>query len=303
MKLIETDNYFASEIKKPAIKCSKYNHPNIIHLGDVRNIHYTNLGIEVDKNHSSMRVLGYNIDLLIGGSPCKGISGMNQLQQGLEHPESVLFWEYVRILEEIRLVNPDVEFILENTHGKKEATDTITKVLGVEPLNINSRLVSAQNRPRYYWTNIKGVEQPDDLGITINDILETDFDEKYIVPENRIRWLESESGRKSVSRSYCKINPYPKAGCLTANGHSKWNENYIKLPDGRYRFFTQNELEALQTLPKGYTDSLTYNEASDCIGDGWTIKVISHILKQSKHSSFNKIQGKQVKNQLELWDY
>jgi DNA (cytosine-5)-methyltransferase 3A len=210
------------------------------------------------------------IDLLIGGSPCKGILRLNKNQEGLEHSESRLFWEYVRLLNELK----PKYFLLENTHGNKEATNIITETLGVKPISINSKLVSAQNRPRYYWTNILGVEQPKDKVITTKDVLDYDG---QIADDCRVKWFTNESGIKSIAKGYTRVNPFPKSGCLTANGHRKWNENYL-LKDGVYRYLSQTELEKLQTLPIGYTNCLNYDEAYDCIGDGWTVDIIAHIL-------------------------
>jgi len=253
---IPYDDYYASEIKPHAIKCTLDNYPNTIQLGDVTKIDVSNLP---------------NIDLLIGGSPCKGISRLNQNQEGLEHSESRLFWEYIRLLDEVK----PKYYLLENTHGNKEATNTITETLGIKPISINSKLVSAQNRPRYYWTNIPDIKQPLDKGITTNDI----FDYSGVLADEcRVKWLNSESGKKSVENGYTKVNPYPKSGCLTALGHKKWNENYL-YRDGVYRYLSQTEIEKLQTLPIGYTKILSYDEAYDCIGDGWTVDVIAHILK------------------------
>lgn len=256
---IKYDKYFASEIKSHAIKCTQNNYPNTMQLGSILNVK----GSDLPK-----------IDLLIGGSPCKGISRLNKKQEGLEHAESKLFWEYIRLLEEVK----PKYFLLENTHGNKIATDTITKELGVKPISINSKLVSAQNRPRYYWTNIPGVTQPNDKGITTKDVFEFNG---QIADKCRIDWLTNESGKKSIEKGYTRVNPYPKSGCLTANGHRKWNENYL-LKDGIYRYLSQNELENLQTLPIGYTNCLNYDEAYDVIGDGWTVDIISHILSYIK---------------------
>jgi len=253
--------YFASEIKPHAIRCTQHNFPNTIQIGDVTKVK----GEDLPK-----------IDLLIGGSPCKGISRLNKNQEGLEHSESKLFWEYVRLLEEVK----PKYFLLENTHGNKEATEIITETLGVKPISINSKLVSAQNRPRYYWTNIPGVEQPQDKGITTKDVF--DYSGK-LADECRVKWLTSESGIKSVSKGYTRVNSYPKSGCLTANGHKKWNENYL-LKDGVYRYLSQTEIEKLQTLPIGYTKILSYDEAYDCIGDGWTVDIIAHILSFAEWS-------------------
>jgi DNA (cytosine-5)-methyltransferase 3A len=253
---IPYDNYYASEIKPHAIKCTLDNYPNTIQLGNILNLK----GSDLPK-----------IDLLIGGSPCKGISRLNKNQEGLEHSESRLFWEYIRLLDEVK----PKYYLLENTHGNKEATNTITETLGVKPISINSKLVSAQNRPRYYWTNITDIKQPLDKGITTNDI----FDYSGVLADEcRVRWLNSGSGKKSVENGYTKVNPYPKSGCLTALGHKKWNENYL-YRDGVYRYLSQTEIEKLQTLPVGYTKILSYDEAYDCIGDGWTVDVIAHILK------------------------
>jgi DNA (cytosine-5)-methyltransferase 3A len=253
---IPYDNYYASEIKPHAIKCTLDNYPNTIQLGDILNLK----GSDLPK-----------IDLFIGGSPCKGISRLNKNQEGLEHSESRLFWEYIRLLDEVK----PKYYLLENTHGNKEATNTITETLGIKPISINSKLVSAQNRPRYYWTNIPDIKQPLDKGITTNDI----FDYSGVLADEcRVKWLNSESGKKSVKNGYTKVNPYPKSGCLTALGHKKWNENYL-YRDGVYRYLSQNEIEKLQTLPVGYTKILSYDEAYDCIGDGWTVDVIAHILK------------------------
>lgn len=251
--------YLASEIKPSAIKCTQANFPSTIQLGSVLSVNTAELP---------------PIDLLIGGSPCKGISRLNKNQEGLDHPESRLFWEYADALDKLK----PKYFLLENTHGYKEATDTITDVLGVKPISINSSLVSAQNRPRYYWTNIPNVTKPADRGITTDMVF--DYLGEVSCPK-RVRWLESESGVKSVQNGYTRVNPYPKSGCLTANGHKKWNENYL-LRDGVYRHLSQRELEKLQTLPDGYTSMLTYDEAYDCIGDGWTVDVIAHILSFAK---------------------
>lgn len=256
---ISYDKYFASEIKPHAIKCTLDNYPNTIQLGDILNLK----GGDLPK-----------IDLLIGGSPCKGISGLNRNQEGLEHSESKLFWEYIRLLDETK----PKYYLLENTHGNKEATNTITEILGVKPISINSKLVSAQNRPRYYWTNIPDIKQPLDKGITTNDIFDYSGD---VADECRVKWLNSERGKKSINRAFTRVNPYPKSSCLTSTGHKKWNENYL-YKDGVYRYLSQTELEKLQTLPIGYTKILSYDEAYDCIGDGWTVDVIAHILKNIK---------------------
>jgi DNA-cytosine methyltransferase len=153
---IQVDNYFASEIDKYAIQVAKNNYPNMKHLGDVTTVN----GSELPK-----------IDLLIGGSPCQGFSFAGK-QLNFDDPRSKLFFEFVRLLKEC---NPKY-FLLENVKMKKEYQDIITEHLGVEPIEINSNLVSAQNRKRLYWTNIPGVTLPNDKNIFLKDIVHENAD-------------------------------------------------------------------------------------------------------------------------------
>lgn len=143
---IKVDTYYASEIDENAIKISEKNWPDIIRLGDVTKLDVDTLP---------------RIDLIIGGSPCQGFS-RNGNCLNFEDPRSKLFFCFAEVLEKIRAKNPDVKFLLENVIMKKEWRDVISNTLGVQPVEINSGLVSAQNRPRQYWTNIEGVESPKD---------------------------------------------------------------------------------------------------------------------------------------------
>lgn len=149
---IAVDNYYASEIDKYAIQVTQGNYPSTIQLGDVKQVRGVNLP---------------EIDLLIGGSPCQGFSFAG-LQLNFEDPRSKLFFEYVRILEEVK----PKYFLMENVKMKKEYQDVISDRLGAEPMEINSALVSAQNRRRLYWTNIPGITQLEDKRIMLKDILE-----------------------------------------------------------------------------------------------------------------------------------
>jgi len=176
---IKVNKYYASEIDKYAIKVSSTNYPDNVNLGSV-----------VDINVSSLD----KIDLLIGGSPCQSFSfagkqnGMSTkckqeittLDQylllkmlGFEFEgQSYLFWEYIRVLTDIRKTNPDALFMLENVKMSKKWQDILSKTIGCEPILINSALVSAQNRKRLYWTNIPDIGQPEDKGILLKDIIE-----------------------------------------------------------------------------------------------------------------------------------
>lgn len=178
----EVNNYYACEIDKYAIKVAMKNFPNTVQLGDVTKIK----GTDFDK-----------IDLFIGGSPCQGFSFAGK-QLNFEDPRSKLFFEYVRVLKELRVKNPNVLFLLENVKMKKEFQDIITQHLGVEPIEINSSLVSAQNRKRLYWTNIPEVTQPQDKGITWGDVRERGVNaQSYYYTEKAMQWLGRVSQKKN----------------------------------------------------------------------------------------------------------
>ena len=149
---IAVDNYYASEIDKYAIQITQKNYPGTVQLGNVTSWRDWNLP---------------DNDLIIGGSPCQGFSFAGK-QLNFEDPRSKLFFEFVDVLKK---VNPKY-FLLENVKMKREYQDIISEYLGVEPVEINSSLVSAQNRVRLYWTNIPNVTQPEDKGINLTDILE-----------------------------------------------------------------------------------------------------------------------------------
>ena len=155
---IEVDKYYASEIDKYAIQVSQANYPDIIQIGDVCDVKAEDLE---------------PIDLILAGSPCQGFSFAGA-QLAFDDPRSALFFEFVRLLKEC---NPKY-FLLENVKMKKEYLDIISDQVGVEPILINSALLSAQNRQRYYWTNIPNVKQPEDRGIVLRNILETEADER-----------------------------------------------------------------------------------------------------------------------------
>ena len=161
--------YYASEIDKYAIEIANKNHPETIQLGDVRQINYNS---DMDYLYSETagaiksHYIKSGIDLLIGGSPCQGFSFAGK-QLNFEDPRSALFFEFVRILKEVK----PKYFLLENVKMKQEFQDIISEQLGVKPIEINSNLVSAQNRRRLYWTNIPNIEQPEDREIFLKDII------------------------------------------------------------------------------------------------------------------------------------
>jgi len=276
---IKVDTYYASEIKKSAIKVALENYPDIIHVGDVIKVKYNN-GILFTENGEFD--VG-KIDLLIGGSPCQNFSISRacggKIIDGLEGDKSVLFYEYLRILKEI---NPTY-FLLENVKMKKESEKELNQYLGVDGIHINSSLISFQSRKRIYWTNIPNVTIPDDKGINFQDFKDTDPEYcrqfKTNKTPSRIRWWNNGSGRKFEPPLKCdNITDKEKVNCLTRKQDRCPNSGLIEFEDF-CRFLTRREMELAQTVPIGYTDCVSINQAQDLLGDGWTVDVITHILK------------------------
>lgn len=293
---IPVRNYYASEIDLNCIRITQKNYPKTIHLGDVRSVDL----LKFTQRPSNE----YVIDLLIGGSPCQDLS-IAGTRQGLDGSRSCLFWEYVRAL---KIVKPKY-FLFENVASmKKEDREIITNALGVEPIIINSALVSAQTRKRFYWTNIPNVKQPEDKQIYLKDILESG-----VAPQNKSYCLTETYHKASFSdfvkkhtrtmiampirlghlegRSNAQANRVysieGKSVCLNANGGgggAKTGLYKIELPDGEYiiRKLTPIECERLQTLPDNYTEGIPNSSRYKAIGNGWTVEVIAHILKGIK---------------------
>lgn len=259
---IKVKNYYASEIDEYAMQVSKNNHPNIIHLGDVNA--WRNWNIDWSQ-----------IDLLIGGSPCQGFSFAGKLLN-FNDERSKLFFVYVDILNHIKSVNPNVKFLLENVKMKADYQNVISGYLGVEPMRINSALVSAARRDRLYWVNFD-VDMPEDRGITFDDINGNTTDwlsSTYI--DKVSKWKAQQDPLKNVTY----IGTKAKLPCLTARGYNQSHSGMILISDGtRYRYLTNNEAELAMTLPIDYTKGISDRERARCLGNGWTAEVIVHILK------------------------
>jgi len=197
--------YYASEIEKKSILIAQKNYPDTIQVGDVIQLQH------IDWEDTW-------IDLLVAGSPCQGFSiAGNQLN--FDHPQSKLFFEFVRILEEIKAKNPNVKFLLENVKMKKEYQDVISKILGVQPIEVNSALVSAQNRVRLYWTNIEGFVMPKDKDIVLLDILQHNVEDKYYHSEAAINYMNRvvNGGRNHWDFAHHSDTNKAKSACITAN--------------------------------------------------------------------------------------
>jgi len=274
---IKYENYFASEIDKHAIEITMKNYPNTKQIGDVTKIKLSNLP---------------KIDLLIGGSPCQDLSNAKTNGNGLNGERSGLFWEYIKVLKECK---PSY-FLLENVVMKKEWADVISKELGCQPIEINSNLVSAQNRRRLYWSNIPNISQPKDKGILLKHII---YDDNYKVftdvritntkkiTKNYIKW--DLSGKKYWSqqdRAYFK----DKKMCTLpkANPANKLNI-LLDYDKDIYRRMHPIEAERCQNVPDNYTSGVSDNKRLEMIGNGWTVDVIKHIFKGIENIDVKKI--------------
>ncbi len=308
---VKVDNYYASEIDNYAIQIAKKNFPNTIHLGDV---------IQIPSSVFGANGFNTKIDLVMGGSPCQGFSRAGK-NLNFDDPRSKLFFEFVRLVEELK----PKYFLLENVKMTKEHRDTISKFLGVEPIYIDSALVSAQTRKRYYWTNIPYIFGPINQHITLRDIIQTEgelknseVDERMVTKlgkaycltaryDGAVWWNSIERSQRTMIRIEDKVVfpeatkkgyaeagvgegldlSYPnsitrrgralkdKAHCLTTISPSQGiiNEKY------NWRKLTPIECERLQTVPDNYTEGVSNAQRYKMLGNGWTVKVIEHILK------------------------
>lgn len=235
---VNVDNYYASEIDSFAIRVANKNYPDTIQLGDISK--WRDWDIDFSK-----------IDLVIGGSPCQGFSFAGK-QLNFQDERSKLFFEYVDILNCVKSLNPNVKFLLENVRMKQEYQDVISKFLNVEPIQINSSLVSAQNRVRYYWTNIEGIQQPIDNGLVLSDILEQSVEEKFYLSYEAVDYMSRL--RNGKQRWEYHKNPLNgKSVCLTAN-------MYKGVPYGVIRFNKPNQIAVLDmkgndSIRRVYDDS------------------------------------------------
>lgn len=318
---IPVERYVAYEIDKYAIQVSKKNYPQIEQCGDVTTADFTQY---------------QGFDLLIGGSPCTYWSiAKNNRETTPDGTGGQLFMQYVRALKE----SGCKYFLYENNYSiHKNIKAYISEQLGVEPIMINSALLSAQHRKRCYWTNIPGITQPLDKGIIVQDILQSGLswqDKSYcitacyhpvfydtlqkhhntMIAEPVILQKPHGFNKGGIKRGKCptltangswqhnnyvvepiRIGHYGKGGqgqriysvhgksvTLSANGGgqgAKTGLYKIDLPDGDYiiRKLTPLEAERLQTLPDNYTEGVSNTQRYKCIGNGWTVDVIAHIL-------------------------
>lgn len=290
---VPVTRYYASEIDNYAMQITSKNFPNTIQLGNVQ-------GVEI-------KHLALVPDLIVAGSPCQDISFAGK-GKGLDGERSGLFFEAIRIIKEARAINPNVKVLIENVKMKQEYMDTMSDALSealgerVTPQLLNSRLVSAQNRQRLYWYNWETIEEPEDRGIMLKDILEDGYvdrdkshclDANYFKGGNLKSYFEKHRRQLVFSKEgLCHIGDADlnghgylkrvyhqegKAPTLTTNGGGN-REPKVYTGDMKFRKLTPLECTRLQTFPDGYTEGVSNTQAYKMLGNSFTVEMIKCIL-------------------------
>jgi site-specific DNA-cytosine methylase len=272
-------NYYASEIDTHCVEVHQHNYPDTTQLGDVEKVD----GRKLPK-----------IDLLIGGSPCQSLSGLVNLTDKTKGfaGKSKLFFEYIRILQEVK----PKYFLLENVASMKDRDrDIMSELIGVKPIMIDSRLVTGQARKRYYWTNIPGVTQPEDLGIKLQEVLESGYTEKeksYCLTATYFNACPQNYFIKS-ERQHKFLRPVQKIGHtfhigddtkieIIASKGADLNRPALHEIKHHTSMLSPVECERLQGIPDGYTEIAKKKERYKMIGNSFTVPVIKHILSFMK---------------------
>ena len=259
---INVTSYHASELDKYAIKVTQANWPETVQLGDVTKWR------EWDIDWAG-------IDLLIGGSPCQGFSFAGK-QLAFDDPRSKLFFVYVDILNHIKSLNPDVKFMLENVKMKKEYLDVISRLLGVDPVFINSLDKSPCARPRYYWANWAISPAKNENGNFYIDALKDDL---IVMGQGWNRWWVKNE-ELQIKKSYSKIVGLGEKGItMTTRQYASWNGNFVKI-DGAICKPGKKSLASLVGAPINYFDCVSQRQAEIMTGNGWTVDVIVSNFKQ-----------------------
>lgn len=267
---ITVDKYYAAEIDKHATAISMKNYPGIIRLGNVLNWREWNIDWS-------------SIDLVLAGFPCQAWSVAGK-QLGDKDDRGMLFWTMLDIIKHAKQCNPLVKFLIENVKMKKEFEEYITyhtrQALGeVHKTLINSLLLSAQCRPRYYWASFE-TERPANTGLYIKDILQPDSKViDCIMSDGWHAWWDKNKDHQLKKKYSALLGLRDKSICMTARQYASWNGNFIKMPSGLIRKLTPVECERLQTLPDNYTAGVSKTQRYKAIGNGWTVDVIAHILE------------------------
>lgn len=272
---------YCSEIDTPAIDITSSNFPNTIHIGDISKVHYSN-GVLTSEN--GVYDIG-TVDLYVGGSPCQSLSGLGD-GSGLSG-KSGLFFEWLRLRDEVLAYNPSAYWMLENVVPKKKSwIAEITNLVGEEPYRGDSKYFLPIRRPRLFWCNwsiddtlTKTVV---DISTIIKDLAETPSNK---LTNGRLKWVMGETSNTCFSKGYATIVEQDSISdcvfqCLTARSEGSWNSNYIIRSDGCITKLSCEEYERLQGVPTGYTQGVRETQRYKMIGNAWNINTVEYIIKQ-----------------------
>jgi site-specific DNA-cytosine methylase len=259
---IKVNKYYSSEIKPYAIELTQHHFPDTIQVGDVTKWREWNIDWQ-------------SIDLILSGSPCQDLSAAGK-RAGINGKKSSLFFTFVEILEHVKALNPNVLFLQENVgSASKLDVGIMSRALGVYPVRINSSLVTAQLRDRYYWSNIRTKETMFDL---VTDIPQPK--DRGILLENIIT-----SGLVKDKKAYALLERNAEACPRSKDAIERWvltrsKKSFLNtIFDKEIRMVNKIEMCRLQGFPDNYCDILTTEKAGSLLGDGWTLPVIEHIFK------------------------
>jgi len=266
---IKIDKYYSSEIKPYAIELQQYHFPDVIQVGDINNWKEWNIDWK-------------KIDFIGSGSPCQDLSSSGK-RNGINGDKSSLFYVFIDILEHVKKLNPNVLFLQENVaSARKQDIGVMSRALGLYPCRINSSLVTAQLRDRYYWTNIKtkqdgmfsdiktDIPQPEDKNINFNQIITSGFSKR------------EKSKCLIKRRSFCYKDEFSDNAQRFLRTREKFGVIVIHLKDGTMRTVNKTEMCRLQGFADNYCDILNEDKTQSLLGDGWTLPIIIHILSYIK---------------------
>jgi len=256
--------YYSSEIKPYAIELTQYHFPDTIQVGDVT-------------KWKDWDIDWKSIDLVLSGSPCQDLS-IGGKRAGINGSRSSLFFVFIEILEHIKLFNPNVLFLQENVgSASKLDVGIMSRALGVYPCRINSSLVTAQLRDRYYWSNIKTKETMFDLVTDIPQPKDRGIMFKDIITDGQVERVKGNAMLQSDYKQFVKCPIKEDILIKKRIAKGKQTPNLVYYKDGIVRTVNQIEMERLQGFPDNYCDILSKSKSASLLGDGWTLPIIEHI--------------------------
>ena len=256
---IDYENYFCSEIDKYCIKLTKEKFKKRKFLGDIKFVTAINLP---------------KIDLLIGGAPCQGFSSAG-LGLNFEDERSKLFFEFYRLLKELKSINPDIIFFLENVPMKKEHEEIISDFLGVKPIVLEASNFVPQKRKRVFWTNIEIKKSLEKIEYNINDFI----DGEGFATNARLELNPRRIFFKKTNLFGTITSSYYKGISGSSRPAISKKEGYLNEDKKAHRSLTVNEIEKIMGLPKDYTENFSKTQRIKMLGNSWEKNTIKYFFQ------------------------